>query len=89
MLFLCVYVCGGGSGPQTVLLNDLIPFIVVVFFFVQIRVCLAYLFHKTLRLSIINIEPIAIIMNHKINETMYGNLVNEHFKMSQMNRKQV
>ena len=84
---MCVCVCGGGggSGPQTVLLNDLIPFIV----FVQTRVCLAYLFYKTLRLSIIKVKPIAIVKNHKINETMYGNLANEHFKMSQMNRKHV
>ena len=50
---------------------------------------LAYLFHKTLKLPIINVKPIAIIKHHKINETMYGNLANEHFKMSQMNRKQV
>ena len=58
-------------------------------FIVQIRVCLAYLFHKTLMLPIINVKPIAIIKNHKMNETMYGKLANEHFKMSQMNRKQV
>ena len=56
-------------------------------FIVQIRVCLAYLFHKTLRLPIINVKPNAMIKNHKINETMYGNLANEHFKMSQMYRK--
>ena len=37
----------------------------------------------------INIKPFAIIKNHKINETMYGNLANEYFRMSQMNRKQV
>ena len=77
---LCVCVRGG-----IVLLNDLIPFIV----FVQICVCLASLFHKTLRLPIINVKPIAIIKNHKINETMYGNLANEHVEMSQMNRKLV
>ena len=52
-----------------------------------LRVCLAYMFHKTLKLPIINVKPIAIIKNHKINETMYGNLANEHIKMSQMNRK--
>ena len=33
---------GGGAGPETILLNDLTPFI----FIIQIRVCLAYLFHK-------------------------------------------
>ena len=58
-------------------------------FIVQIRVGLAYLFHKTLRLPIINFKPIAIIKNYKINEPMYGNLANEHFQTSQMNRKQV
>ena len=47
------------------------------------------MFHKTLNLPIINVKPIAIIKNLKINETIYGNLANEHFKMSQMNRKQV
>ena len=52
-------------------------------------VCLVFLFHKTLRLPIINVKPIAIIKNHKINATMYGNPANEHFKMSQMNRKPV
>ena len=51
--------------------------------------CLAYLFHKKLRLPIINVKPIAIIKNHEINETMYENLANEHFRMSQMNRKLV
>ena len=45
--------------------------------------------HRTLRSSIINVKPIAIIKNHKINETMCGYLANENFKMSQMYRKQV
>ena len=66
----CVCVWGGGGGLDrkrhysTTLSHLLI--------FVQTRVCLAYLFRKTLRLSIINVKPIAIIKNHKINETMCG-----------------
>ena len=48
----------------------------------------AYLFYKTLKLPIINVKPIALIKNHKINDKVYGNLANEHFKMSKKNRKQ-
>ena len=78
-----VCVCGGGlSGPKNSITQRPDPS-----FIVQIRVYLAYLFHKKLKLPIINVKPIAIIRNHNINETMYGNLANENFKMSQMKRK--
>ena len=62
---------GGGkvSGLETVLLNN--PATFIVYRSIHVCVCLSYLFHKTLKLPIINAKPIAIIKNHKRNETIY------------------